>query len=270
MSFEGMNRSEAASIRLEEEAYSQTETVAMNASSLVDATSIDFFHSIIWKTLLTIGIDIVKVVCLIFILAKLSVDIPLTSFMGSLLCIVMLVRMIQYRKELLFEVSLLDTFRTATDWWNRVDDLVVLGGIPLNFHFDALVKKEKIGAVLTLLEPFELAKGLVSPVTTDQWTKAKINHKHLVAQDFLALPQPLIQEGVAFLRKNVELGKRTYIHCKAGRGRSAAIVLAYGLTYGFGGKTFSNYDEVYAYLKGIRPRVNLRTHQRAAVEQWFK
>ena len=46
-------------------------------------------------------------------------------------------------------------------------------------------------------------------------------------QDFLNVSVNLLQRAVAFIQKHKEQGTRVYVHCKAGHGRSAAIVFAW-------------------------------------------
>lgn len=44
---------------------------------------------------------------------------------------------------------------------------------------------------------------------------------------FEAPPQSMLIEGVDFINKNVDKGGVVYVHCKAGRSRSATLVCCY-------------------------------------------
>jgi atypical dual specificity phosphatase len=44
---------------------------------------------------------------------------------------------------------------------------------------------------------------------------------------FEAPPQEMLLEGVEFMNKTVSKGGVVYVHCKAGRSRSAALVACY-------------------------------------------
>ncbi len=61
-----------------------------------------------------------------------------------------------------------------------------------------------------------------------------------------------------------------YVHCKAGRGRSATIVVAYLLKYGTEGQTFKNFDEAYGFVKKIRPQINLNKNQQSTILEYWR
>lgn len=92
--------------------------------------------------------------------------------------------------------------------------------------------------------------------------------KHLVipTRDYLFAPTfDDICQAVDFIHEHVKSGKTTYVHCKAGRGRSTTIVLCYLVEH----KGMSPVD-AYAYVRSKRPRVLLAASQWQAVQEYTK
>lgn len=80
---------------------------------------------------------------------------------------------------------------------------------------------------------------------------------------YLWLPVPDMQSptpqqfamGVAFIRAAVQSGRKIYVHCKNGHGRSPAMVAAYLVTTGLSS------DDAIALIKAKRPEVHLQDAQ---------
>lgn len=92
--------------------------------------------------------------------------------------------------------------------------------------------------------------------------------KHLVipTRDYLFAPSyDDIRRAVEFIHENAICGKMTYVHCKAGRGRSTTIVLCYLVEY----KQMTPAD-AYEYVRSKRPRVLLAASQWQAVQEYEK
>src|SRR6185503_9940692 len=71
------------------------------------------------------------------------------------------------------------------------------------------------------------------------------------------------ERAVELLAARVEEGKRVYVHCASGAGRSVALVTCYlavhrGLTI----------DDAFARIKSLRPRASLSVVQRRFVENF--
>ena len=70
-----------------------------------------------------------------------------------------------------------------------------------------------------------------------------------------------LRAGVAWLQENHPRG-RVYVHCAAGHGRSATVVIAYLLTIGL----VASVEEGVALLQSKRPRVYLNRDQRLGLK----
>ncbi|PSS11562.1 Dual specificity protein phosphatase DSP8 [Actinidia chinensis var. chinensis] len=143
-------------------------------------------------------------------------------------------------------------------WWDWVDEFVLLGAVPFPADVERL-KDLGVGGVVTLNEPYETL------VPTSLYQAHGINHLALPTRDYLFAPSlGDICQAVNFIHENASCGQSTYVHCKAGRGRSTTIVLCYLVQH----KQMTP-DAAYSYVKSIRPRVLLASAQRQAVQDFY-
>uniref|UniRef100_A0A7N0VI18 phosphatidylglycerophosphatase n=1 Tax=Kalanchoe fedtschenkoi TaxID=63787 RepID=A0A7N0VI18_KALFE len=148
--------------------------------------------------------------------------------------------------------------QTEFRWWDRVDKFVLLGAVP--FSTDVFRLKELgVQGVITLNEPYETL------VPSSLYLANGIDHLLIPTRDYCFAPSLRdICQAVNFIHEKASLGQTTYVHCKAGRGRSTTIVLCYLVKHR--GMTP---DAAYAYVKSIRPRVRLASAQWQAVVQYY-
>lgn len=173
-----------------------------------------------------------------------------------------------FSKKLKYEASLAYTkFYGEDNWWTKIEPLkLYLGALPLTNqgHLDEIVKLG-VTHVLSMVEDFEIEDGWFdTPVKGLDWEEHGIVTKQIKAVDFLPLKQEEIEEGVAYLDTLLEEGKMVYVHCKAGRGRSASIVIVYLMKHH--GLSF---DEAFAFVKEQRSQINLNNEQREAIFEYF-
>ncbi|XP_022895724.1 putative dual specificity protein phosphatase DSP8 isoform X1 [Olea europaea var. sylvestris] len=143
-------------------------------------------------------------------------------------------------------------------WWDRVDEFVLLGAVP--FPTDVLrLKALGVGGVVTLNEPYETL------VPASLYHDHDIEHLVIPTRDYLFAPSYRnIYRAVEFIHGNALLGKTTYVHCKAGRGRSTTIVICYLVKY-----NQMIPEAAYEYVRSIRPRVLLASSQWQAVQNFY-
>lgn len=172
-----------------------------------------------------------------------------------------------YTQQFLYEVSLSYTKWTSNAWWSKIEPLnLYLGAIPLKNqgHLEQIAELG-ITDVLSIVEDFELADGWVnSPAKKEDWEALGVQVKQIPAVDFYPLTQQEIQEGIEHLHTLLQEGKTVYVHCKAGRGRSATIVIAYLMKYH--GLSF---EQAFSTIKEARSAINLNAGQQQAIFDYF-
>lgn len=143
-------------------------------------------------------------------------------------------------------------------WWDRVDEFILLGAVPFPADVPRL-KALGVAGVVTLNEPYETL------VSTSLYLDHGINHLVIPTRDYLFAPSNGdIDRAIEFIHGNASCGKTTYVHCKAGRGRSTTIVLCYLVKH----KDMTP-GAAYDYVRSIRPRVLLASSQWQAVQEYY-
>lgn len=78
-----------------------------------------------------------------------------------------------------------------------------------------------------------------------------------------AAPTPLqLEVGVAVIDRFVQSGRRVYVHCRNGHGRSPTLVAAHFISRGLGVR------QAVSYVRARRPEVHLTPRQLAALEEF--
>ncbi|KAJ8958074.1 hypothetical protein NQ317_004497 [Molorchus minor] len=117
-------------------------------------------------------------------------------------------------------------------WYNRIDDTVILGALPFPSVIKELLDKENVKGVVSMNENYELWLS-----NNDKaWKALGITFLQLATTDIFATPcQSKLVEGVKFINQFVSQNNKVsnaprssvYVHCKAGRTRSATLVGCY-------------------------------------------
>lgn len=164
---------------------------------------------------------------------------------------------------LFYPTLLYNVFRNKIEaefrWWDEVDQFVLLGAVPFPNDVPRL-KQLGVQGVITLNEAYETL------VSTSLYHEHGIEHLVIPTRDYLFAPSVLdISRAVDFIHKNASCGRTTYVHCKAGRGRSTTIVLCYLIKYKHMTPTGA-----LEYVQTRRPRVLLAPSQWKAVQGYGK
>ncbi|KAM0845841.1 hypothetical protein ACQ4PT_056080 [Festuca glaucescens] len=142
-------------------------------------------------------------------------------------------------------------------WWDEVDQFILLGAVPFRKDVPRL-QKLGVHGVVTLNEPFETL------VPSSMYQSRGIDHLVIPTRDYMFAPSLVdINQAIDFIHRNTSCGRMTYIHCKAGRGRSTTIVLCYLVKY----KNMTP-TAAFEYVRSKRARV-LLTHSQWKVVQEF-
>ncbi|MCU0959307.1 MAG: dual specificity protein phosphatase family protein [Pirellulaceae bacterium] len=139
-------------------------------------------------------------------------------------------------------------------WWDQIDAGVYLGALPLARdvpRWHAL----GVNAVVNMCEEYAGPEAA--------YRRAGIEQLRLPTVDFTAPSLDQVQRGVAFITDQRARGRGVYVHCKAGRARSATVVLCWlvatrGMSPG----------AAQAWILARRPHVHPRLARRAVVQQF--
>ncbi|KAG7380459.1 Phosphatidylglycerophosphatase and protein-tyrosine phosphatase 1 [Phytophthora pseudosyringae] len=168
-------------------------------------------------------------------------------------------------RGVVFHVSLLYNLLLRHEqrrpWWSHIEPRLMLGALPLQNknHLDQLVQGEGVKAIVTMNQPVELLPNLLStPVSPAEWETAQVAQCFGSTGDFSPPTLDTIERCVDFMHEQVdEQQNTTYVHCKAGRGRSTVVVVAFLVQY-----RSMTLEEAFEFVKSKRPHVSLHPKQR--------
>lgn len=144
-------------------------------------------------------------------------------------------------------------------WWDEIDEFLLLGAVPFPKDVPQL-HQLGVQGVVTLNEPYETL------VPSSLYQTHGIDHLVIPTRDYLYAPSFVdICRAVDFIHRNASSGRTTYVHCKAGRGRSTTIVLCYLVKY-----KHMTPAAALEYVRSRRSRVLLAPSQWRAVEDFSK
>ncbi|KAI9209731.1 protein-tyrosine phosphatase-like protein, partial [Polychytrium aggregatum] len=135
-------------------------------------------------------------------------------------------------------------------WYNRIDENVVLGALPLDrTMIETLQRRENVAAVINVCRKHEWVVPDHDPESL--YSELGIAYLSLPTVDFQVPTVEAVTSGIQVTRcikSNPSSG--VYIHCKAGKGRSATLGLCYLIwRYGLAPR------EAQARLLASRPQV---------------
>ncbi|XP_055331050.1 phosphatidylglycerophosphatase and protein-tyrosine phosphatase 1-like [Paramacrobiotus metropolitanus] len=136
----------------------------------------------------------------------------------------------QFFEKVLFFPSLLATLvsdkMTNQNWYDRIDDCLVAGALPFRSTVKELIAKEGVRGVLSMNQNFELNRlWYPTPDELDSWG---VSFLQLPVADYLAHPTwNQVEEGLDFIHHICSRNHSVYVHCKAGKFRSAVMAATY-------------------------------------------
>ncbi|XP_055902377.1 phosphatidylglycerophosphatase and protein-tyrosine phosphatase 1-like isoform X1 [Eupeodes corollae] len=167
---------------------------------------------------------------------------------------------------------------TTRNWFDRIDDNVILGALPFRSMTNDLVKNENMKAVVSMNEDYELT---AFSNTADKWKFLGIDFLQLATTDIFESPcQDKLFQGVEFINKYLPPKERipslktsslpentgtVYVHCKAGRTRSATLVGCYLMM-----RNHWTPDQAVQHMRKCRPHILLHTKQWHALRLFHK
>ncbi|XP_005987012.1 phosphatidylglycerophosphatase and protein-tyrosine phosphatase 1 [Latimeria chalumnae] len=148
-------------------------------------------------------------------------------------------------------------------WYDRIDETLILGALPFRSMTKELVEKENVRGVITMNEEYETRFFCNS---AEEWQAAGVEQLHLSTVDLTGVPSlENLRKGVDFLLKHREKGNGVYVHCKAGRSRSATMAAAYLIEL----RSWTP-REACEFLASIRPHILVRHRQQEVLQEFHQ
>lgn len=138
--------------------------------------------------------------------------------------------------------------------WDWITPNVLLGCRPSRRDIRQL-RSMDISAVINLCEEFSGSQQLL--------TSLGMTQLHLPTLDYHTPTSGDLLRGMAFMVEQSRVGRKVYVHCKAGRGRSAVLVVCYMMaTQGI------TADQAEACVRESRSQVDRHLANREAVRDF--
>jgi protein-tyrosine phosphatase len=144
-----------------------------------------------------------------------------------------------------------------------LDDLIV-GAYPLDAADVAMLSAMGVRRVLNLAEDQEYRRGERAAVE-QALERAGIEEHRLSMLDFGGLPTPALETAVRDVNQWLDEGARTYVHCRAGWQRSAAVAAAVIAV-----RVGIDIDEALAHVQARKPSADPLPHQREDLRRWWQ
>ncbi|XP_063387063.1 phosphatidylglycerophosphatase and protein-tyrosine phosphatase 1 [Cydia fagiglandana] len=162
---------------------------------------------------------------------------------------------------------------TSRRWYDRMDDTVILGALPFQGMTKQLKEEENLKAVVSMNETYELK---IFSNDAEKWREHGVEFLQLATTDIFETPdQDKLYEGVRFINRFLPIDSKikritsenpvnsgtVYVHCKAGRTRSATLVGCYLMM-----KNGWSPAEAVEHMRTRRPHILLHTKQWEALQ----
>ncbi len=139
-------------------------------------------------------------------------------------------------------------------WWDVVDEDVVIGALPFPRDVPKLAELG-IGAVVNTCYEYEGPQAAYQQYGIEQLYVPTVDFAHPTLES--------LELAVRFMEQQVGEGKRVYVHCKAGRARSATVVVCWLIA-----QHQMTARQAQQILLQVRPHVNPHVWQRPVVQEF--
>jgi protein-tyrosine phosphatase len=144
-----------------------------------------------------------------------------------------------------------------------VSDDLLIGAYPLDDEDVKMLEWMGVRRVLNLVEDDEYRTGEREQVVA-ALAQAGIEEHRLPLTDYGGLPAAALDAAAQDVLDAVQSGVRSYVHCRAGWQRSAAVAAAVvALREGI------HIDEALAFVQARKPSADPLPHQREDLRRWW-
>ena len=156
----------------------------------------------------------------------------------------------------------------VSDWFwsygfDDVRDDVLVGAYPLDASDVTVLQRLGVTQILNLAEDGEYGPGQ-RPEVESALAAAGISETRLMLVDYGHLPPEALEEAVQTVNGWLDAGERTYVHCRAGWQRSAAVaagVVALRDDLGI--------EHALEIVRSRKPSAKPLDHQREDLLRWW-
>ncbi|XP_055325462.1 phosphatidylglycerophosphatase and protein-tyrosine phosphatase 1 [Sitodiplosis mosellana] len=165
---------------------------------------------------------------------------------------------------------------TTRRWYDRIDEHTILGALPFRSMVQQLIEKENVKGVVSMNEDYELQ---LFSNNAEKWKALNVDFLQLATTDIFESPcQNKLKSGVEFMNRYLPENEKVpglpnensanagtvYVHCKAGRTRSATLVGCYLMM-----KNSWNPEQAVSHMRACRPHILLHNKQWEALRIFF-
>src|SRR5690349_10997067 len=143
-----------------------------------------------------------------------------------------------------------------------LDDLLI-GAYPLDAADVAMLARLGVKRVMNLVEDDEYREG-EREVVQAAFAASDIEERRRNLVDYGGLPAEEIEAAAREISDWLDEGVRTYLHCRAGWQRSAAVAAAVIAV-----RNGVDIDEALAFVQRRKPSADPLPHQRENLRQWW-
>ena len=140
------------------------------------------------------------------------------------------------------------------NWWDRVDSHLIVGAYPFSRDVEAMYE-DGVRAVVNTCEEYAGPQAEYERLGIEQFRMPTTDFTHPSLSD--------VRSAVEFIERHIAQGHTVYVHCKAGRARSATVALCWLMH-----ARLHTPEEAQDVLLTHRPHVNPRVFQRPVVREF--
>jgi protein-tyrosine phosphatase len=142
-------------------------------------------------------------------------------------------------------------------------DELMIGAYPTDSDDIAMLDWLGVKRILNLVEDEEYRPGERTVVDTALRT-AGIEEHRIALTDYAGLPPEQLEDAVTVVTGWLDQDARTYVHCRAGWQRSAAVAAGVVAV-----RKGLDIEDALAFVKRAKPSADPLDHQRADLQRWW-
>ena len=151
---------------------------------------------------------------------------------------------------------LLGRWLRVRNWWDRIDDTLIVGALPFEKDVDPLSAEGVTCVVNTCAE-------YAGPV--EAYKQHDIVQLRVPTVDFTHPSLESVNQAVDFIQQHTQNGGTVYVHCKAGRARSATVAMCWLIRH-----RGMSPEQAQTLLLEKRPHINRFVYARPVVVEFYK